>query len=353
MGNKINYNFKIITTRHGSIRAENLPFLLFHLTPIAAFFIDFKWSYVLLALGMYYLRMFFVTGFYHRYFSHRGFKARNRFVQFIMGFLGTTCAQQGPLWWARHHRHHHKYSDMEQDLHSPSRLGFLQSHVLWIITINDAPFYDHNKVLKDLDTPEMHWIDRYWVVGPVALGIALFAIGGLPWLVWGLGISTVLLWHGTFTINSLSHVFGQERYVTGDTSKNNFLLALVTLGEGWHNNHHAYQGGAKAGFYWYEIDITYWLLRVMESFGLIKSMGLPPKRVLDLGRENDENRRRAKALLHKSTVRGLNAHEIYVLLQAVDRFIDRKILRKLNLQEAKRLISELEMRYFPQPTVPA
>lgn len=343
MEKKINLNFTLFKTKYGTVRMENLPFFLFHLTPIAAFFVDFKWSYVLLAVVMYYARMFFVTGFYHRYFSHRGFKARNRFVQFMMGFLGATCLQQGPIWWARHHRHHHKYSDTEMDLHSPLQLGFWQAHVGWIFNVDEQTFYDNKKVLKDLDYPEMNWLDRYWIVPSFVVGGALLAIGGLPWLIWGLGISTVVLWHGTFTINSLSHVFGSERYVTGDTSKNNFILALVTLGEGWHNNHHAYQGGAKAGFFWYEIDITYYLLRVMQAFGLIHSLGAPPERVLELGRLNDEKRKQAGSLVRRSTLKRLNAREVQILLEAVDRFIDRQIVKKLNYRELKRLISEWEL----------
>ncbi len=344
MNRNTNWNFTLWTTRHGKIRIENLPFLLFHLTPVAAFFVDFRWSLIGVAAFMYFLRMFAITGFYHRYFSHRGFTVRNRFVQFCMALLGTMCIQQGPLWWASHHRHHHKYSDQDEDMHSPIRQGFWQSHVLWIFTVQDHPHYKQ-KELKDFkDFPEIQWLDRWYMAGPVIAGIALFLIGGLPWLVWGLGISTVFLWHGTFTINSLSHVYGNQRYVTGDTSRNNWLLAFVTLGEGWHNNHHAYQGGAKAGFYPHEIDITYYLLKVMQLCGLITHMGRPPQRVLEQGRLNDENRRRAAKLLKKSVLRRLTVEEIGLLIAAADKFFDTRIVKKLNLDEIRALLSQIRTR---------
>ncbi|MCB1307874.1 MAG: acyl-CoA desaturase [Leptospiraceae bacterium] len=341
LGKRI-WSFPLIKTKHGNIKIENLPWFLFHLTPIAALFVEFHWGLVVLALGLYFARMFAVTGFYHRYFSHRGYTVNSRIVQFLMAFWGATALQQGPIWWASHHRHHHRWSDTEKDLHSPLRMGFWRSHVLWIFFIDDNPDFknhDYSKVRDLTRYPELLWIDRHYYMGGVVLGVVLFAIGGLPWLIWGLGISTVLLWHGTFTINSLSHVFGKQRFETGDTSRNNLLLAFVTLGEGWHNNHHFYQGGAKAGFYWWEIDITYYGLWCMHKLGLIQKLPVPPERVIETGREMDRVRAQARRILKPGIFRRLSVEELIIVVQAVNTCVDQRVLRKLNLQELRNQIA--------------
>ena len=193
--------------------------------------------------------------------------------------------------------------------------------------------------------PELVWLDKYYIVAPVTLGVVLFAIGGLPWLVWGLGISTVFLWHGTFTINSLSHVFGKRRFDTTDTSRNNWLLAIVTLGEGWHNNHHAFAGGAKAGFYWYEYDITYYGLWIFHKLGLITELGMPPARIIEQGRENDRLRAAARDYLRPNTVRRLQTGELAALLKVINNGVDQKVLsvlRRLNVQEVRNVLLRLE-----------
>ena len=250
------------------------PFFLAHLVCLAVFFTRFHWSYLIVCLALYYVRMFFVTAGYHRYFSHRSFKT-SRVFQFILAFLAMTSTQKGVLWWAAHHRHHHRYSDTDEDLHSPTLFGFWWSHVGWILS--DRYNVTRADLIGDFYRfPELRWLNKYFLVPPVALAVALFLIGGWGLLLWGYFVSTVLLWHGSFTINSLSHLFGKRRYNTTDTSKNNALLALVTMGEGWHNNHHHFMASVRQGFFWWEVDGTYYLLRVLSWFRLVWDLRMPP-----------------------------------------------------------------------------
>lgn len=251
-----------------------LPFALFHLICLAAFLVKFRWSYVVLCLALYYTRMFFVTAGYHRYFSHRSYKT-SRVFQFLLAFLAMTSAQKGVLWWAGHHRHHHRFSDQEYDIHSPSQDGFWWSHVGWIL----ADRYNKTDVegIRDFyKFPELRWLNRYPLVPPVTLAVAIFLVGGWSALIWGFFISTVLLWHGSFIVNSLAHVFGRRRYATSDTSRNSFLIALITMGEGWHNNHHHYMTSVRQGFFWWELDGTYYLLRLLSWLGLVWDLRYPP-----------------------------------------------------------------------------
>lgn len=342
----------LVRLKHGVITMENMPFILFHLSPIFVFFVPFQWELVWLAVGLYFLRMFFITGIYHRYFSHRGYEVRNRFIQFIMGFLGTTCVQQGPLWWAEHHRHHHRYSEKEEDLHSPVRYGFWQSHMLWFLLMYQNPHYSR-RPMKDFEKfPELRWLDNYHVLGAVFLGVVLFAAGGAPYLVWGLCVSTVLLWHGTWTINSLTHVYGKKRFETGDESRNNWLLAIITLGEGWHNNHHAYQGGAKAGFYWYEYDVTYYVLWILQKIGIVTRMGHPPERVLALGRENDLARKEARKLVGSRILRRLTVEEVGLLAMAARKHAQHLIkdsgyFKKKKVEEIRQILTGLRNPSMP------
>ncbi len=257
----------------------SIPFLLMHLGVIIAFFIPFRWELLALCLASYSVRMFGITAGYHRYFSHRSYKM-NRFAQAIMALLGATAAQKGPLWWAANHRHHHRYSDQPADLHSPFQKGLWWSHVGWILSDkHDDVLWDQ---IPDLAKyPELRWINHYYLIPPTLLAVALYAGGGWGAVVWGFVISTVLLWHGTFTINSLSHVFGSVRYSTKDTSKNNFWLALITLGEGWHNNHHCYMSSANQGFYWWELDISYLTLKLLSLTGWVRDLRKAPVRLLE------------------------------------------------------------------------
>ena len=264
---------------HG-VSPRSLPFFLAHLAAvIGVAVLGFSWKGLLLAVVIYYVRMFGVTAGYHRYFSHRTFRT-GRVMQLILALLAMSSAQKGVLWWAAHHRAHHKYSDLPGDVHSAKLDGFWWSHVGWIISSKHEDT-DMSKV-KDLAAyPELRWLNRWFLVPPVVLGVGLWLAGGWFALVWGMFVSTTLLWHGTFTINSLTHLFGRRRYATTDNSRNSFLLALVTMGEGWHNNHHYYQRSVNQGFFWWEIDPTYYLLRALAAVGLVWDLHTPPRRVRD------------------------------------------------------------------------
>jgi stearoyl-CoA desaturase (delta-9 desaturase) len=234
---------------------------------------------VIVALLSFWIRMFGITGVYHRYFSHKTYRTSRAF-QLILAFLGTTATQKGPLWWAGTHRHHHRYSDQENDVHSPMRRGFWYSHMGWWLG-REHEDYDP-KVIQDFYAyPELRWLDKWHIVGPVALMAACFAIGGVDGLLWGYVVPTCVLAHATFTINSLSHVWGSRRFATTDTSRNNPWLALLTMGEGWHNNHHHYQASARQGFYWWEIDISFYIIKAFEKVGLVWDVRGVPEHVLE------------------------------------------------------------------------
>jgi stearoyl-CoA desaturase (delta-9 desaturase) len=263
--------------------AKASPFWLFHIGAVLGVMkLGFSWSGVGLAVALYYARMFFVTGAYHRYFSHRAYKTSRAF-QFVLAFLGGMSVQKGALWWAAHHRRHHKYSDTPYDLHSPAQQGWLWSHIGWIL----SPAHNETRyeLVPDLAKyPELVWLNEYHLVPPVIYGVVLYLTLGMYGLVWGLLVSTVLLWHGTFTINSLTHILGRKRFDSGDGSLNSYLLALIIMGEGFHNNHHYYQSTANQGFYWWELDGSYYVLWTLQKLGLVHDLRLPPARVLALGR---------------------------------------------------------------------
>ncbi len=264
-------------------RLMSVPFFAIQLAAVAGiFWLGWSWKGALLALALYYVRMFGVTGAYHRYFSHRTYRTSRAF-QFLLAVLAMTSVQKGVLWWASHHRLHHRNSDQPDDVHSVLQDGFWWSHVGWIVSKKyDAT--DLSKV-KDLARfPELRFLDRFHVLVPIAYATTLYLLGGVWALFWGFFVSTTLLWHGTFTINSLTHVFGSQRYVTTDNSRNHLLLALITMGEGWHNNHHYYQRSVKQGFFWWEIDVTYYVLVVLSWFGLVWDLHKPPPHVVNANR---------------------------------------------------------------------
>lgn len=268
-----------------------LPFVFMHLACLGVVWVGVSATALITAAVLYALRMFALTGFYHRYFSHRAFRT-SRAVQFVFAVLGATCVQRGPLWWAAHHRHHHCHADTAQDLHSPARVGFLRSHMGWFLTTR-AFRTDLARVPDLRDYPELRWLDRFDVAVPVALAGLLFGFGallghvapglhtsGMQMLVWGFFVSTVVLFHATVTINSLAHRFGRRRFDTRDDSRNSALLALLTFGEGWHNNHHFYPGAARQGFRWWELDITWLGLRTLAALGLVWDLKPVPAWVL-------------------------------------------------------------------------
>jgi stearoyl-CoA desaturase (delta-9 desaturase) len=253
-------------------------FVLVHLACFAVFWSGINATAVALGVGLYLLRMFAIGAGYHRYFSHRTYRM-NRVSQFCIAFLAQSSAQRGILWWAANHRRHHKYSDTENDVHSPVVRGFLYAHLGWIfVPRNNDTDYD---AVRDLARFwELRLLDRHPYVPAVLLGVATWAVAGWPGVVVGFCWSTVALWHATFSINSLAHMVGKRRYVTGDQSRNNWLLALLTMGEGWHNNHHAYQASARQGFRWWEYDVTYYVLCALSWVGLVWDLQVPPKAVI-------------------------------------------------------------------------
>ncbi len=268
---------------------KQLVFWAVHLACFSVIWVGVSWVAAIVCLVLYVLRMFAITGGYHRYFSHRTYQT-SRVFQFMLAFVGASSAQKGPLWWASHHRHHHRYSDTEDDVHPPSK-GLWWAHIGWVLSTD---FVDSRPdLVKDISQyPEIRWVDRNHLLPPMLLAVFVYFLGvflawqfpslgtsGIQMLVWGFFVSTTLLYHGTFVINSLTHYIGTRRFNTSDNSRNHWLLALITLGEGWHNNHHRYPGSERQGFYWWEIDISHYFLKVLSWFGIVWDLREPPERI--------------------------------------------------------------------------
>lgn len=252
-------------------------FVAIHLACFAVIFTGVSATDVGICLGLFALRIFGITAGYHRYFAHRAFKTSRGF-QFLLGFLAESSLQSGLIWWASKHRDHHRYVDTPKDAHSPREYGFWFSHLGWIFNTR-AQSPDLSNVPDITRYPELVWLDKYhWLPGTL-MGLTVWWFAGWSGLVVGFFLSTVLVWHSTFAINSLAHVYGKQRYLTGDDSRNNWWLALLTFGEGWHNNHHYYMSSVRQGFYWWEIDITFYLLKALSWCGLVWDLKQPPAHV--------------------------------------------------------------------------
>jgi stearoyl-CoA desaturase (Delta-9 desaturase) len=262
---------------------RTIPFLFLHLGCLAVFWVGWSWAAVATAIGLYLARMFAITGFYHRYFSHKTFRT-SRPAQFIFAVMGASAVQRGPLWWSYQHRHHHRHSDDDEDRHSPNKRGFWWAHIGWITSARNFPT-DYSQVPDLAKFPELVFLNRFDALVPFLLAVALAALGQLlhvfypslgttagQMVVWGFFLSTTALFHATSSINSLAHLIGKRRYQTDDNSRNSLLLALITLGEGWHNNHHRCMSSTRQGFYWWEIDISYYLLKAMSWTGIIRDL---------------------------------------------------------------------------------
>ncbi len=299
-----------------------IPFIVLHLGCLGVIWAGWSWFAVWLAFGLYVVRMFAVTGIFHRYFSHKTYST-SRFGQFLLALWTGTTVQRGPLWWAYHHRHHHQHSDEEEDAHSPHVHGFWWSHIGWITSKRNFPT-DYSKVKDLAKYPELVWLNRFDVVVPVLFATGLFALGrfletaapglhtsGAQLLVWGFFISTTALFHGTASINSFTHLWGKRRFNTTDDSRNSFILAIICLGEGWHNNHHRYQSSTRNGFYWWEIDLTYYGLKLLSWTGFIWGLKPVPESIYAEAAQN----------AHHDTVRRFTVssvqHEINTLRKVV------------------------------------
>ena len=277
-------------------------FLLVHVAALGVFFVGFSWLGVALCIGSYYLRMFAVTAGFHRYFSHRTYRLP-RVPAFLLAFLGQTAAQKGVLWWASNHRHHHKYSDRPEDIHSPLQGGFWWAHMGWIL----SPDYEKTDLSRVPDLakyPELVWLDRRQFLPTILYAIALSLAFGPVGLFYGYFLSTALLWHGTFSVNSIMHVFGRRAYATTDDSRNSFLISLITMGEGWHNNHHWAPSSAAQGFRWWQWDGSWYVLWLAERVGLVRGLRRPPERWREAARDAHRTGRAfTSARLHEQVQR--------------------------------------------------
>ncbi|HVU17003.1 MAG TPA: acyl-CoA desaturase [Candidatus Didemnitutus sp.] len=299
-----------------------IPFLILHLGCLGVIWVGWSPFAAWMAVALYFVRMFAVTGIYHRYFSHKTY-ATSRFGQFILALWGATAVQRGPLWWAYHHRHHHQHSDDEEDAHSPHVHGFLWSHIGWITSRRNFPT-DYSKVRDLARYPELVFLNRFDSVVPILFATALYGLGhylehaapalhtnGLQLLVWGFFISTTALFHGTSTINSLAHLMGRRRFNTTDDSRNSFILSIITLGEGWHNNHHRYMSATRQGFYWWEIDLTYYGLKALSYTRFIWGLKSVPASIYQEAEQNN----------HRDTIRRISISSVQEEINTLKRVV--------------------------------
>lgn len=265
-----------------SLRAHPFDFYLYtgwHLSCLSVFWVGVSWKALALCAASYFLRMFGMIAGHHRYFSHKSYSL-SRPMQLLMAILGSCTAQRGLLWWVASHRHHHLHSDTEEDVHSPVLRSFLYAHSGWFLD----PKQRETKLAQVPDLakyPELVWLSDRSSIPVTLYGIAFLLAFGWQGFVWGFLVSTVLVWHGIHALSSFAHTpGGSRRYPTADYSRNKLFLAIVTLGEGWHNNHHYYPASARHGFFWWEIDLAYYGLKVLSWLGLVHDLHLPPQHIL-------------------------------------------------------------------------
>lgn len=271
---------------------DSTPLVFMHVMALGVFFVGFSWTALGLCALAYVVRVFALTGGYHRYFSHNSYKT-SRVFAFILAFLGGTSAQLGALWWASHHRHHHLHSDTEKDIHSPHVRGLFWAHLGWLLCRKYART-ELDRIRDFAKYPELRFLDRFHAVPPILLGVGLYALGqwlaaahpslgtnGWQLVFWVFFLGTVLVYHATFCINSLTHMMGSRRFNTNDYSRNSMILALITLGEGWHNNHHRYPVATRQGMYWWEIDITFYILKMLSWFGIVWDLREHPAKLYE------------------------------------------------------------------------
>lgn len=264
--------------RAGRVGFSLLPLVAVHALLLAAPFVEFTLvSFVILFVVTRVAGLGITVGF-HRLLAHHAFKT-SRLTRFLIAAAGCTALQKGPLWWVVHHREHHRHSDQEGDPHSPVRDGFWYAHHGWLV-VKDRTHPDFSSVRDLSKYPELYWLDRLWMIPGMLSAGTCYLIGGLPGLVWGFGLGTVLVFQVTFAVNSLGHLVGRQRFATGDGSRNNFVLGILGMGDGWHNNHHRAPSSAMHGFAWYEIDQSYAVIRLLRAVGLAWDVRQPPAEAL-------------------------------------------------------------------------
>jgi stearoyl-CoA desaturase (delta-9 desaturase) len=257
-----------------------LQFLFMHVACLLVLWTGVSAVAVVTCLILYVVRMFAITAGFHRLLAHRTYRT-SRLFQFLIAFTGTASYQKGPLWWSAHHRRHHLVADTEQDFHSPLTRKFWRAHFGWFLSCDSQK--TEWKLIANLSKyPELRFLNKFYHLPPIVLAVSAFLLGatlkryapslgtsGWQMLIWAFFISTVVLYHGTFTVNSLAHIFGKRRFATEDNSRNNFFVAVITLGEGWHNNHHYYPAAERQGIYWWEIDVSHYTLRALSWLGIV------------------------------------------------------------------------------------
>ena len=247
-----------------------------HLGCLAAFS-TFSWK----ALGVTLFLWWFtgclgITLGYHRFFTHRSFSTPKP-VQYFLAVCGSLAGEAGPIAWVAAHRYHHTYSDTDKDPHSPLK-GFLWAHMSWLFGREDflADFDSYKRYTPDMANDKfLVWLDKWHIVPSFILAGILYAMGGWPFVVWGIFVRSVIVYHVTWFVNSASHMWGYRSYKTTDDSRNNWWVAILAFGEGWHNNHHAFQRSARHGFRWWEVDVTYRMIQLLWMMGLASDIHLP------------------------------------------------------------------------------
>jgi len=246
---------------------------LFHVMALVALFY-FSWSNLLAALVTWWIAGSWGIGMgYHRLLTHRGFKAP-KWLEYFLSFCGTLGLQSGAINWVTTHRLHHAFTETDEDPHSP-RNGTYWAHMGWIFR-GKAQNQDEATQLRyapDLMKDKVHvWMSNYYWVTPIVAAVILYAIGGFSMVLWGVFLRQVIGWHSTWLVNSATHLWGSRRFETRDDSRNNGLIAALTFGEGWHNNHHAHPRSAKHGLTWYEFDVNWLQIKFLEKIGLVSDV---------------------------------------------------------------------------------
>ena len=263
-------------------------FWLVQASSLLVLFVPFSVGMVALWAVAHFLRAIGLTLTYHRYFAHRAFKM-GRVTQFVWSWIAASAMQKGPLWWAGHHVTHHKFADREGDPHSPLISGFYYAHLGWFLNdVRHDKLAATNPVIRDFGKyPEIRLLDEYYWLPPALMALGMYLYGGMQWLAWGFLLPTMTLAHATFAINTINHLYGSRRFDTVDESRNNPITAFFAAGEGWHNNHHRYQRSARNGFYWWEFDPTWYVIKAMSIVGLAWDVQPVPERIYREARERN------------------------------------------------------------------